>query len=198
MKVKDFVLYQISTDRHYKVGDKLEFGKEYNYQGQRVINGEKLQKRRTYDDGFAFVDSKKIFANKKLVLNLSKELEEYDFILRELAYEQVRETEFKNLPSRLKCMFLSENKEDCLKNLKNFYQKGHGSFFQVVAVKLNGNLFYSCEIPTSRKGWSYSDYLEEGKKYWSQNQTSNKKPYEILFEGKAEIVEILDEYEHKK
>ena len=27
MKVKDLILYQISTDRHYKVGDKLEFGK---------------------------------------------------------------------------------------------------------------------------------------------------------------------------
>ena len=66
MKVKDLILYQISTDRYYKVGDKLEFGKEYNFQGQRVLNGAKLNKKRTYDDGYAFVDSKKIFANKKV------------------------------------------------------------------------------------------------------------------------------------
>ena len=66
MKVKNVVLYQIATDRHYKVGDKLEFGKGYNYQGQRVYNGDKLNKRRTYDDGYSFVDSKKIFANKNL------------------------------------------------------------------------------------------------------------------------------------
>ena len=33
MKVENLILYQISTDRYYKVGDKLEFGKSYNYQG---------------------------------------------------------------------------------------------------------------------------------------------------------------------
>ena len=50
MKVKDLILYQISTDRHYKVGDKLEFGKEYNYQGQRVYGGVKLDKRKACED----------------------------------------------------------------------------------------------------------------------------------------------------
>jgi hypothetical protein len=84
MKVEGVILYQISTDRYYKVGDKLEFGKEYNYQGERVCNGAKLNKRRTYDDGYSFVDSRKIFANKKLVLDMSKQLEEYDFIYKEL------------------------------------------------------------------------------------------------------------------
>ena len=38
MKVKDLILYQIATDRHYKVGDELEFGKIYNFQGQRVFD----------------------------------------------------------------------------------------------------------------------------------------------------------------
>lgn len=198
MKVKDLVLYQISTDRHYKVGDKLEFGKKSNFQGERVVDGAKLEKRRTYDDGYSFVDSKKIFANKKLVLNLSKQLEEYDFILRELAFEEVRKKEFSDYPSRLKCMFLSDNREDCLINLKSFHKKGHGTFFQVVAVKLNGNIFYAREIPVFRKGCSYGEYLNEGRKYWSQNQDLNNKPYEILFEGNAEIVDVIEEFEYER
>ena len=101
MKVKDLILYQIATDRYYKVGDMLEFEKEYNFQGQRVLNGAKLEKRRTYDEGYSFVDSKKIFANKNLVLKISKQLEEYDFILRELAFEEIRKIEFKDYPRRL-------------------------------------------------------------------------------------------------
>ena len=36
-KVKNLVMYQATT-RDYKVGDILEFGKERNYQAQRVFN----------------------------------------------------------------------------------------------------------------------------------------------------------------
>lgn len=198
MKVKDLVLYQIATDRHYKVGDKLEFGRTYNYQGTRVIKGDKTFNGRLYKDGFNFVDGKVDFDNKKLVLKLSKELEEYDFILRELAYEEVRRSQFKFLPSRLKCMFLSDNKEACMKNLKIFHNKGHGIFFQAIAVKVSGNIFYVREFPAVRKGISFGNYLEDAKKYWGQNQNSDKPPFEILFEGDAEVVEIIDEYEYKR
>lgn len=198
MKVKDVVLYQIATDRHYEVGDKLVFGKEYNYQGQRVYNGDKLNKRRTYDDGYSFVDSKKIFANKKLVLDMSKQLEEYDFILREIAFEELRKKEFKEYPSRLKCMFLSESKEVCLQNLKTFHHKGHGTFFQVVAVKLNGSVFYATSKNVRRTGLSYSDYYEMARVYWSQEQKSNLPINEILFEGTAEIIEVIEEYEYRR
>ena len=197
MKVKDLILYQIATDRHYKVGDKLEFGKSYNYQGERVYNGAKLNKRRTYDDGYSFVDSKKIFANKKLVLKLAKQLEEYDFTIRELAFEEVRKTEFKDYPSRLKCMFLIDNKEECVKNLKNFHHKGHGTFFQVVAVKLNGNVFYATSKNVRRTGLSFEEYKQMARVYWKQEQNSKLPINEILFEGNAEIVEVIEEYEYK-
>ena len=193
--VNDIIYYQIATDRYYKVGDKLEFGKEYNFQGQRVYNGAKLNKRRTYDDGYAFVDSKKIFANKKLVLDMSKQLEEYDFIMRELAFEEIRAKEFKEYPSRMKCMFLIDNKEACLKNLKNFHHKGHGEYFQVIAVKLNGKIFCATSKNAIRAGLSYYDYCEMAREYWSQPQETKLPINEILFEGKAEVVEIIEEYQ---
>ena len=37
MKVNDLVLFQIATDRNYHIGDKLSFGKEYNFHGQRAL-----------------------------------------------------------------------------------------------------------------------------------------------------------------
>jgi hypothetical protein len=33
--------------------------------------------------------------------------------------------------------------------------------------------------------------------YWSQDQNSNLPINEILFEGKAEIVDVLEEYKYK-
>ena len=196
MRAKDLVLYQIATDRHYKVGDKLEFGKECGFQGQRVLNGAKLEKKRTYDEGYLFVNSKKIFANKKLVLKLSKLLEEYDFTLRELAFEEVRKTEFQDYPSRLKCMYLIDNKQTCLKNLELFHQKGHGTFFQAVAVKLNGKIFCATSQNVTRSGLSFEEYKTKAREYWSQDQNSTLPKNEILFEGKAEIIEVIKEFKY--
>jgi hypothetical protein len=36
-KVKDLTMYQVATDRHYKVGDILKFGSELNGQGKRAL-----------------------------------------------------------------------------------------------------------------------------------------------------------------
>lgn len=197
-KVKDLILYQIATDRHYKIGDKLEVGKDFNYLGERVYNGARLNKI-TYRDGYNFVDSKKFFANKKLVLEMSKQLEEYDFILREVAFEELRKKEFSDYPSRLKCMFLTDNKDDCLKNLKTFHLKGYGKFFQVVAVKLNGYVFSAPSKNEMSSGLSYNDYYEMARTYWSKYQLLPDLPKDqILFKGNAEIVDIIEEYEYRR
>lgn len=195
MQVKDLVLYQVATDRNYKVGDKIHFGEEDNYQAYRVWNTKLCDNQGMFSrQGFDFVDSKKIFANKNLVLKLSRALEEADFIIRELAVENVRKTKYPHLPSRLKCMFLTDSKEDCLKGLKKFYQKGHGKFFQAVAVKLNGEVFFVRDKVMPRLGLSYLEYLKLADEYWGQDQNSKGSTKEILFVGDAEIVEIIDEF----
>ena len=199
MKVKNLVFYQIATDRNYKVGDKLHFGTEDNFQAYRVYNAKLSDENGTFGrQGNKFVSSKKIFANKKLVSKLSRAADESDFVIRELAVEYVRKNKYPDKPSRLKCMFLTDDKELCLSGLKTFYKKGHGTLFQAVAVKLNGNIFFAKDLVMPRSGLSYSEYLDIADKYWSQNQKSKAKTQEILFEGDAEIVEILGEYHHDK
>jgi len=194
MKVKDLILYQISTDRNYKVGDKLTFGKVYNGQGNRILNTKFNDgKNAMYKLGFNYADSKNIFKKKDLVINLCKTMQESDFVLRELAVEEVRKAKYPNLPSRLRCMFLSDTKQVVLDNLKTFHLKGVGKHFQAVAVKLTGELFYAKSVALPRNGLSYGEYMEIADKYWSQDQDSAESVKEILFEGKAEIVEILDE-----
>lgn len=199
MEVKDLVLYQVATDRNYKVGDVLHFGEEDNFQAYRVWNSKLYDdKGRFAKQGYDFFQSKKIFANKKLVKKLSKAIEEADFIIRELAIEEVRKTKYPDEPSRLRCMFLTDSKEDCLKGVKTFYQKGHGGHFQAIAVRLNGKVFCAKEKAIGRWGLSYKEYSKLADEYWSQNQNSNVKIQEILFEGEAEVIEIMDEYTHQK
>ncbi len=195
MKVKDLILYQVATDQNYKVGDKLTFGEDFNGQGRRVY-GTKFNKneKALHQIGFKYADSKNIFKNKDIVIEMSKALSESDFVLRELALEEVRVKKFPHLPSRLKCMFLSETKQTALNNLQNFYdKKGFGSQYQAVAVKLNGELFYARSAMLVRDGLSYNQYREIAEKYWAQDQNSAGEVREILFIGQAEIVEILGE-----
>lgn len=194
-EVKDVILYQVATDRNYKVGDIIEFGQSYNGQGNRIYNSKFNDGKDAYHKvGFNYVNSKHIFKNKPLMVELCKSLSESDFVLRELAAEEVRKEKYAECPSRLKCMFLSEKKEVTLENLKMFYQKGYGTHFQAIAVKLEGRLFYARSKGLQRNGSSYGEYLRIADEYWSQDQTSVEEVKEILFEGKAEVIEIMDEY----
>ena len=46
----------------------------------------------------------------------------------------------------------------------------------------------------SRESESYAHYKEKAIEYWKQKNLKDEEVKEVLFEGKAEIVEILDEY----
>ena len=193
MKVKDKILYQVATDRNYKIGDKIRFGDEPNGQEFNCLNlsfnkdGEPLHKL-GYDNA-----KKGIFKNKNLLLDMSKALSNYDFIMREFAMEEVRRQQFPNLPSRFRCMFLSEDEDTCLHNLEGFINRGAGKNLQAIKVKVNGEAHFVKTFGISRLGLSFNEYMKEAVEYWSQDQNSNAAIKEILFVGDVEVVEILKE-----
>lgn len=191
MKVKDAIMFQVATNRNYKVGDVIVFGKEYNGQAKRILNFSSIYDgKRIANLGFDCLNNHKKCDN-ELLLKLSQTIEEYDFVLRELAVEFVRQKYFKNLPSRMSCLFLVDNKDLCIRNFDEFVKKDKSKKYQVVAVKLNGNVFYAKDIPINSRGISFEQHIVEAKKYWSQNQKSTDEVKEILFEGEAEIIEII-------
>ncbi len=193
MEVKNLILYQVATNRNYKVGDKLIFGESLNGQGNRVLNTKFYENDTPIAQlGFEYAESKKIFKNSNIVIKLSKNLAESDFVIRELAMEKVRLELAPNEPSRFKCMFLTANKDEVKKGIKIFYKKGFGEFFQAVAVKCNGKIFAAKDC-VGRWGKSYKEYIQQAQKYWTQKVENINDAREILFEGEAEIVEILDE-----
>lgn len=198
MKVKDLVLYQVATDRNYKVGDVLTFNKDIsNGQGNRVFNIDfRLNNGRPSDEMYAVAKRKfKKFKTKEDIYSIAHILEYYDVAIKEMAIEEVRKELFPNLPSRLHCMYLSLSKDIALANLKSVAEsrEKNGKHFQAVAVKLNGVIFKAGKVYMSREGQSYNYYKQKAVSYWKQRGLKDEEVKEVLFEGTAEVIEILDE-----
>lgn len=198
MQVKDEILYQVATDRNYKVGDILTFNKDIpNGQYQRVFSNDfRLDEIRPSDEMYRVAKRKlKKFKSKDDIYSIAHILESYDVAIKEIALEEVRKNHFSNLPSRLHCMYLSQSKEIALKNMQNMANNKEklGKHFQTVAVKLNGIIFKAGRTYVSREGQSYNYYKQKAFEYWNQNNLLDEEVKEILFEGQAEIIEIVGE-----
>lgn len=200
-QVKDLILYQVATDRNYKVGDKLVFDKfTPNGQFSRVFKTSfKLDGKRPCDILYNIAGHRFKRLKKNQLYELAHILEYYDVFVKELALEEVRSESFADYPSRLHCMYLSISKDIALQNIeamaKNREKKG--SQFQAVAVKLNGKIFKAGRFYMSRESESYEQYKEKSYSYWVQKDLKDEEVKEVLFEGEAEIVEIIKEIKVK-
>lgn len=196
-QVKDLILYQVATDRHFKVGDKIHFGDEYNRLAERVYNTHFREGKPLAKLGYEYLAGKSTLTDKQIVSRLANALAENDLALRELATEDVRKRVAPKAPSRFKCMFLTTKKENVLETLSNFSVYTTGNFFQGVAVKLNGRIFVA-QKSMGRSGMSYNEYAKSAEEYWRQKSSLDDDPAEVLFVGDAEIVEVFKEMERPK
>ena len=198
--VKDLIMYQATT-RDYKVGDVLEFGKVRNYQAERVFNTNYRMDGAENNMAEMFLTEK--LKKKKKSLKLKRDeakcicdiLFSYGFSMRELGYEICRQLYHKDEPSRLTSMFLCEKAEEAKCYLTTAQSKGRTSDPKVVGVKLNGKILKTSNCFNRRDGKSLDEFIEQAHDYWNGvgDDFDNTKSVEYLFEGKAEIVEIIRE-----
>lgn len=196
-KVENLILYQVATDRYYKIGDKIIFDSTTNNgQYERVFNST-FQKNNKGMSDFVYSSANKKFLKIKRddLYDIAHCLDFYDVAIKELALEEVRKELFPIFPSRLHCMYLSISKDIVLQNMKSMINSNEKkrTFFQAIAVKLNGNIFKTGKINILREGQSYNYYKNKAKDYWSQTDVKDDEIKEILFEGTAEVIEIFDE-----
>ena len=194
-KVKDLILYQVATNRNYKVGETFVFDKNTkNGQYEKVFNSSFIDGNTRFCDKLYKISKSKFKRFKKSQLfKIAHSLDTYDVILRDLALEDIRKNFYPDYPSRFHSMYLVETIEQAL----NYFDEKatvKDNSYQLVAVKLNGIIFRAGikECLVGRCGQSYTYYLEKAKAYWTQDCPKNQ-AVEVLFEGKAEIVEILKE-----
>ena len=195
MKVKDVIMYQATT-RDYKVGDILHFGKERNYQAERVFK----TNYRMPDGSMAemFLEEK---LKRKKKLNLKEMraicdiLWNYGFSMREIGMEVCRQQHHKEQPSRLTGMFLCEKPEEAKKYLTTAKSKGGTSTPKVVGMKLNGKVLKTSNAFNFRGGKSIDEFVDQAHDYWKGvgSNYEDKDSIEYLFEGTAEVVEVITE-----
>lgn len=195
IKVKNLIMYQATT-RDYKIGDILEFGEDRNYQAERVYNTEYKMRNAEYNMPEMYLEEKlknKESLSEKDMRLICDILWNYGFSMRELGYEICRQKYYSNEPSRLTCMFLCEKAEDAKGYLTTAQCKGKTTDPKVVGVKLNGKLLKTSNAFNMRGGQSIDEFVEQAHNYWKgvDDNFADKKSIEYLFEGTAEVVEII-------
>lgn len=197
-KVKDLIMYQATT-RDYKIGDILEFGQIRNFQAERVLNTN--YRMEGAENGMPEMFLQEKLKKKKKKLKLTRDeaksicdiLFSYGFSMRELGYEICRQLYYKNEPSRLNCMFLCEKAEEAKCYLTTAKQKGNQNPPRVVGLKLNGKILRTSNSFNRRDGKSINEFITQAHDYWKgvDENFADTKSVEYLFEGTAEVVEIL-------
>lgn len=194
-KVKNKIYYQATT-RDYQVGDIIEFGKERNYQAHRVYNTNYRIEGAEHGMAEMLLEDR-IKHKKKLTKNemerVCRILWDYGFSMRELGMEICRQKFYSDRPSRLTGMFLCDNKDDAKGYLSTAQCKGKTTDPKVVGLKLNGKLLRTSNAFNMRGGKSIDEFIEQAHDYWKGVGKDYKdlKSVEYLFEGTAEVVEII-------
>ncbi len=161
--------YHLVSHNKFKVGDTLEIGTRGNGMWHDIYESNQMKE---------LTDKDRI-------------IEEYDFIVRELAAEEVRKEEFPNLPSRLKCLYICDNIENCKKRVEKF--KGlNVDVTQIIKISLseepyavNAKLF-----PKIRA--SYNEYKEYARNFFKSMKKGGKSEDEYLFVGTLTVEEVFE------
>ena len=92
-------------------------------------------------------------------------------------------------------MFLCEKKEEAKAYLSTAKTKGKSTDPKVVGLKLNGKILKTSNAFNARDGKSIDEFVEQAHLYWRGvgDDYTDSKSVEYIFEGIAEVVEIIRE-----
>lgn len=174
-----FIAYHVVTDRPMKVGQVIRFDDE-NHSGvwQRVM------------DKLPLVED--ILAHPEKYL---EKLDHHtDVALRELALEQVRREKFPEYPSRMACLYTSEDLETA-KAWGEWFPKWGRPTYSIVKLGVEGRRFIGNANLCFDGTPDQAENLRLAEKYWRIDNTGEtERPVpEMLVDGEITVLEILKE-----
>ena len=114
-------------------------------------------------------------------------ISEYQMLLRENTYEEIRTKNFSYLPSRTRCIWLCKEKQ-----LEFWKKQLCGKKYKIFKVKVFGETFKSNNNMIVVPSTSYNKTKEMAQKYWNYKSNEEKENDEYLYIGKIEVIkEIL-------
>lgn len=176
--MKEFYAYHVVTDRPMHIGQHIIFD-DRNHNGVW---------KRVNDKADIVSD---IYANPGRYD--SGTLEHHTSVaLRELALEEIRQEYYPEYPSRMGCLYVSENLEDAEMWFRLFIEWGRPTY-QIVRLRIKGNCFIGDANNCFDGRLIKQDNLLLAKRYWENtpNENNERPIREMLVNGDIEVVEII-------
>lgn len=177
----------------WKVGNKFKIGNEINEFTKTVLEFEpkfsKIEDTNNvpWNNAYEYFKGNNFLTREiceMLLDNASKCIKEYQIIIREIIYEQIRKGSFSQLPSRQKCIWLCKEKQ------LEFWKQQISGEYKIFKVRIYNNTFKSNNSVIIAPSESCNKIATMAREYWSYNNKSEKEDDEYLYEG---IIEILEE-----
>lgn len=174
--MKELIVYHVVTEKPMHVGQHIKFDKNHH-------NGVWQRVNEKTDIVNNIYNRPNVYKNTIL--------EHHTFVaLRELALEKVRANKYPNYPSRMSCLYVSKTLEEAEKWFDYFICLGR-STFQIVKLKVNGNVFYGDAEKCFDGGLNEQENLVLAEEYWNNKSFNNNSIVEVLVDGDIEVIEIL-------
>ena len=190
MNVENKIMYHISRDNNWNIGDVLVAGEKDNqfwsickdYSKTVRVNGKEMTIFQMIDivPNFEITQNNITF----LYQNLKDIAKETAFYIREQVFEDIRQKHYPELPSRQKCLWVCETDQlSYWKTMKESCQRS------LLKLELNGELFCGDDHWLTADTFSSVVYTERAQHYW-RGEMSISPRKEFLFYGKAIVKEI--------
>lgn len=148
------------------------------------IGNEIVFSKDEYNDFFRFYCEYTIAKNDEKI-PIEQKLKEYGILIRELIYEEIREKNFSDLPSRRHCIWLCDI--EGLEFWKNNLEAGA----KIYEVEATGNIHEAYEDSLDDNNINYKTLSNLAKEYWSGQGGKRSCAKEYLLEGKIVILNEL-------
>ena len=189
--VENKIMYDIYSGETLKVGQKIEFGKKFNGMYQRVFEDDRKYMGEDTREVLSSYAKGKRELEKPQIREIAGIIHDFDFSMRELGLEIARKEHFSDYPSRFTCLFVVPTKKECEEWAPRLIWRRKNC--QLVKLKLNGKLFCGDSHSNEKACDSLNFYINQGKDYWA-GKLSEAPQLEYLFEGTAEVVDIIKVY----
>lgn len=171
------IVWHVISDRPMTVGQRIVFDEE-NRSGvwQRV-----MALRDAAADALAHPENYPLPLEHKL-----------DVALRELAMEEVRQKEFPQYPSRMACLYVSEE-EASARQWKDYFASLGRPVFGVAKLEVNGRCFVGDAANCFDGVTDQQQNLRLARHYWQNLPNDENRPpiRELLVDGDIRVLEIL-------
>lgn len=112
---------------------------------------------------------------------------------RELSLEKIRQEEFNNYPSRLACLYTSQQLHES-EDWANFFIELGRDVYSIVKLKVNGRCFSgdACNVFDGTE--CMEENITSARHYWMNDIENDRPVIETLVDGHIEVVEIIKNF----